>query len=465
MSDEKFEFSGHPTYLEWYQCYDDISSKEWLDGMELKRCADTWDERTIAKWNFFYRPFRPVVGRPQKKMINERHAVIHACETSCREARDAIAREQVRIRQAFTRLITWLVVMALALVGLLSLSEWLVLLPLAGSLVAYHNFNEERRDALSRISQLERALSNKTAEIERTRREIDLLEKEIQDLLKQIPWTVDSAIIEDWLREEIAEMECICLSEFLSKPIEKDDIREHIPQDFGDTRVCGLLVDSWGFLQPTSQQGPLGREGTGLRRAKQTLGERIATWQVGSNGAPCFRFMFFQYVFPLAKNLNICSFFYDFVTRREFGKRLETFQYNHITNYSLREVEHEEEPWLEDQGFTSMVRLLQGKTPKALTIAVSSGNHFRCVLVDEDIVDALNEWLKKEEKFKELKAELEASLKGTTEAERTRIEAEMDEVARQKREIHLNTARTAKAMLAHVRISVEDYIQKFQVPA
>ena len=98
----------------------------------------------------------------------------------------------------------------------------------------------------------------------------------------------------------------------------------------------GILIDSWGLLQPTSQKGPLGREGTGLRTARNALEEKIATWQAGSTGVPYFRLLFLQYIFPLEKNLNICSFFYDFVTRRDFGKRLETFQYNHITNYSIR---------------------------------------------------------------------------------------------------------------------------------
>ena len=62
MKEERFQFSGHPNFIEWYQCYDDLSSKIWLDGMELKECSESWDERAIAKWNFFYRPFRPVVG-------------------------------------------------------------------------------------------------------------------------------------------------------------------------------------------------------------------------------------------------------------------------------------------------------------------------------------------------------------------------------------------------------------------
>ncbi len=464
MKEERFQFSGHPNFIEWYQCYDDLSSGIWLDGMELKECSESWDERAIAKWNFFYRPFRPVVGRPQKKMINERRNVIQACEKDCATARSAISGEQERIRRAVSRLTTWLVVAALASVGLLLISKWLILLPMAGGLIAFYKFYEEREDARSRILRAEAVISTKVAEIERNQQEINLLEQEISELLKQIPWIVDSAIIEDWLAEEIAEMECVCLSEFLSRPIERDQIGEHILQDFGDPRVRGILVDSWGLLQPTSQKGPLGREGTGLRTARNALEEKIATWQAGSTGVPYFRLLFLQYIFPLEKNLNICSFFYDFVTRRDFGKRLETFQYNHITNYSIRELESEEEPWVEDQGLASMTRLLQRKTPKAFTIAAASGNHFRCVLVDEDIVDALNEWLKNEEKFQQLKAELEAQ--STVQAhERARLQAEMDNLVRQKHEIHLRSGRTAKAMLAHIRDSVGEYIHRFQAPA
>ena len=84
--------------------------------------------------------------------------------------------------------------------------------------------------------------------------------------------------------------------------------------------------------------------------------------------------------------------------------------------------------------------------------------------MDEDIVDALNEWLKNEEKFQQLKAELEAQ--STVQAhERARLQAEMDNLVRQKHEIHLRSGRTAKAMLAHIRDSVGEYIHRFQAPA
>jgi hypothetical protein len=481
MSENQFAFSGHPNYLEWYKCYDDLSSKEWLDGMDLKSHSDTWDERAIAKWHFFYRPFRTVVGRPQKKMINERRAVISACEVAIEEARAGVVQEEARIRQATSWLTNWTVVLGLmAVVAFFFVSKWLVLLPLAGGLIAFHKFSEERRDARAKISALEATIATKSSGIQESSREIELLKEEISYLLSQVPHVVDSMIIESWLNEEIAEMECVCLSEFLSLPISREDIRKHIPQGFGDPRVCGLLIDSWGFLQPTAQKGPLGREGTGLRRATDELQQYIATWQVGSNGIPTFRLLFLQYIFPLERNLNVCSFFYDFITRRAFGKRFDTFQYNHITNYSLREIEPEEEPWMEDLGLSSMSALLQGKTPKALTIALASGNHFRCVLVDEDIVDALNEWLTHEEKFKQLKTELEAGLdnpelkksfgddkrfKDWKVEEQSRIEAEMNELIREKQQIHFESGRTAKAMLAHVRSCVEQYIFKFKVPA
>jgi len=463
MKEEQFKFSGHPNFIEWYQCYDDLSSKVWLDGMELKKYAEFWDERAIAKWNFFYRPFRAVVGRPQKKMINERRKAIQVCEKICDEERLAISREQERIRKAVSLLTIWLVMATIAAVGLLFLSKWLVLLPVAGGVLAFQKFHEERGDARAHIFHSEAVLSEKSAKIEQNRQELNILGQEIEELLKQIPRIVESPLVENWLTEELAELECVCLSEFLSRPIERTAISEYILQDFGDPRVRGILVDSWGLLQPFSQEGPFGHEGTGLGRAQHALEDKIGTWQAGNTGVPYFRLLFLQYIFPLEKNLNICSFFYDFVTRRDYGKRLETFQYNHITNYSIREVELEE-PWTEDQGLASMARLLQGKTPKAFTIAVASGNHFRCVLVDEEIVDALNEWLKNEEKFKQLKSELE--VEGTVQPnERARLEQEMADLVRQNQEIHLRSGRTAKAMLAHIRDSVGEYIHKFQMPA
>jgi hypothetical protein len=479
MNEEKFAFSGLPNYLEWYKCYDDLSNKEWLDGSELREHKSVWDARTVAKWNFFYRPFGPAIGRPQKKMIQERKADISACETYMRESNAAIALLRERLRRAISRFTIILAILAVLTVWFLSRENLLFVFTLGGIALAVRRLAQEQSSAKKRITELEALLKTYELTIRRSQQDIKSLEGEIKNLLAQVAQPPEATTIDKWLAEEIAELECAQLSEFLSKPISRDEICKHIPQSFGDPRVAGLLVDSWGFLQPTSQKGPFGREGTGLRRAKDDLKEHLATWQVTPSGSPVFRLLFLQYIFPLNKNLNIGSLFYDFVTRRSYGKRFETFQYNHITNYSIREIEPEEEPWIKELGLASMTRLLQGKVPKALTIAVASGNHFWCVLVDEDIFDALNEWMKREEKYKELEASLlkdsstfesrfngdEQLISAWAASESKRIEEEMKIVVREKQQILWNSGRTAKAVLAHVRSCVEEYVLRFQAPA
>jgi hypothetical protein len=473
MDQEKFEFSNHPNYLQWYQCYNDLASKDWLDGIELRSKKDSWDERAIAKWNFFYRPVKPVVGRPQKKMISERRAAIEVSKAEIEQARKGVTEQRERIRKETTQLAIVggaLVIMSLWFV---TITVWLLIIPLLGAIVALSHFEKNRRDASRIIRDLEAKVALHNGIIQKNEKEIGFLEEEIRFLVKQIPDPVNAEVIESWLREEIAAMELACLSEFVGRTVTPEDVQGHLSQDFGDPRVKGLLIDSWGFLQPTSLKGPLGWESTGLGRATEDLRHRVATWQVGSDSSPIFRLLFIQYIFPLKRNLNICSFFYDFVSRRTYGKRLETFQYNHVTNYSIREIESETEHWVQESGLTTMSGLLRGKTLRALTIAVSSGNHFRCVLVDDDVVEVLNMVLKQEEKYRELEEsllndlEIPSGFKGDkrrTEEwqarEKARIETELKEVVREKRQVHW-TSRTSK-VLGHVRNCVEEYIHRFQ---
>ena len=87
--------------------------------------------------------------------------MIQACEKDCAAERSAISGEQERIRRAVSRLTTWLVVAALASVGLLLISKWLILLPMAGGLIAFYKFHEEREDARSRILRAEAVISAK----------------------------------------------------------------------------------------------------------------------------------------------------------------------------------------------------------------------------------------------------------------------------------------------------------------
>src|ERR1700730_5267492 len=478
MQDGTFEFSGLPRCIEWYECYNDLSSKRWRDGSELTLHRDTWDERAIAKWKFFYRPFPPVVGRPQKKKIRERRATIRACEDYTRQVQDLIAGEEKRLRSVQRQIIGWAIALAATALLVMQAEKWLVLFPMVAALFVCRHLFRERTNAQARIRELATRIANYTATIRRCNQEIEFLKEEIAQLLTQIPQTVNAAKIKEWFLQEIAQAELTCLTDLAGTTVTRETAKRYLPSDFGDQRVFGLLVDSWGYLQPSSQKGPLGPEGTGLRRAVNELQDRVATWQVGVDREPVFRLFFLQYILPFAKNLNTCSFFYDFVTRREYGRRVETFQYNHVTNYAIRELDPDEEQGSNALGLTATGGLMQGKVLKALTITVASGNHFQCVLVDQDVVEFLNDWMKNEEKYIQLEDELlsgenlRATFTGVDQRllregkaqERARIEEEMKAVSREQQTLRLENSRTARVVLDHVRSCVENYVSQFEKP-
>ncbi|MEO7418516.1 MAG: hypothetical protein ABI163_15755 [Thermoanaerobaculia bacterium] len=101
-------------------------------------------------------------------------------------------------------------------------------------------------------------------------------------------------------------------------------------------------------------------------------------------------------------------------------------------------------------------------------------NYFRCVLVDDDVVDLLNAVLRQEEKYRMLEAssvsegDLSKIFKGDGNlmaawkaAEKAKIDAEMKEVVREKQQIQWTSSRTPKVLI-HVRNCVEEYIHRFQ---
>ncbi|HYX25220.1 MAG TPA: hypothetical protein VFC23_13785 [Thermoanaerobaculia bacterium] len=478
MFEERFTFSGLSKDLGWYRCYDDLSSDDWMDGSELWEHSDVWDERAVDKWNFFYRPYPPAVGRPQKKMIQERKATINACEAYTRQAQEQIAARRESINQARKTFLVWSGLLGFVALVLIFKDFWTpALLPALGIGGAGWSFGTRRSLALSKIEQLERSIANYSESIRRNELEIGVLQNEVDQLLEQIPKPVSAWKIQEWLRDEIGMMELTCLSDFVGKEVDRETAGRLLARKFGDDRVFGLLIDSWGALQPTAQRGPFGNESTGLGKARNKLGDRMTTWQIGLHDRPAFRLLFLQYVFPLEKNLNVCSFFYDFITRKAFGKRYETFQYNHVTNYSVREVQPDEEPWVQDLGLLTMSKLLKDKELRALTIAVTSGNHFRCVLVDEDVVDVLNQHMSNQEKYQSVLAavldeeELKKRFNGDKRLiedwkkdEQTRIEAERKRLVREKQTLR-EVARSTRVMLTHVRDCIEHYVLRVQQPA
>jgi len=418
MADEVFSFSGLSKRLEWYKAYDDLANTFWVDGKEYLDHPE-WDERQRQKWRFFYRPQPTAVGRPQKKMIKERQDLI-ARETAVITELD----QQVALNGALT-------VLGVAL------SVWLwayfLVLPLGFLSVKLARFVPAR------------LASNKA--IERARSEISLLEGEVRELIAQIPATPSLKLIDAWRWDEIRNLEYKCLSEILNVDVTAANIGKFIKHKAITAPVHGILIDSWGLLQPSRVLGPHGPEKTGLERVCGDIGDRIATFAIGSDERPLYRLMYLQYIYLLDKNINVSAFFYDFVTRKHYGKRSETFQYNHVSNFSIREMELEEAVWAGGLNVAAaFTGTLGGKEINALSVTVAGGASFRCVLVDDAVVQGMNEWLKQQEKWLELQREAAGS------ESRQQIE---QQIVMRRKALKQRDLTVARAALQQVREQVE----------
>lgn len=395
-----FPVSGYPNYLEYYRCYEDPGRKEWVDGMEYHRNQLAWndeDGRTKAKWRFFYRPLRPLVGRPQKAEIWSIHTQIASEE-------EALAKER---REWIQRL----VVMALALVIAFWIWEWLALVPLVFGAVFSLQFLSAKQAAEKRIAD--------------HRARIEALYDEIRQLQAQIEEPPDAQTVSGWLREEIQALERDCLVEAINKSGDHDTFEDIKHEPFEGAAnpygVRGLLIDGWGPLQPMTVSTPFGTEPTGLKRVVQELGGAHLTWRPGSEAQPIFRVLYLQFIFLLEKNITIESLFYDFVTKQRYGRRSETFQYNHVSNYAIREIELEEDGALRAAAMDhDLRRSMVGKTFNAFQMAVSSGGALRCILSDDSVIDGLNEWIGKELELRKQQVETREAFLETMLGDRSR---------------------------------------------
>lgn len=422
MGESNFEVSGYPNYIEWYKCYEDPASGEWIDGMEFKNNPD-WDEKQKAKWHFFYRPIPALVGRPQKKEIRKLEDYISQIKnelqtslaTAQRELQQARSNAKIEIDKLFKTFLHSLIIFGVGLITSFFIYKLLVLIPiLYGIIQAINYLNRSsnitrhldvfENEITKRTNQMKEKCSNDIRQIEAG---IHALRKEIKSLLLQITDCPRADEIEEWFRQEIKDMERKCLSEIVNDEIDEAKMKDLIRHKPITELVDGLLIQGWGLLQPSVITSPsFGKEKTGSERVRHDIGARIATWRMGTKRQPIYRVLYLQYVFLLEKNINVYGFFYDFITRKPYGKRSETFQYNHVTNFSIREVQIEEENWVKVLGLpATLTNNLFGKEINAFSLVVASGAYFSCVLVDEAVVEGMNRWLKVEEEIRELKQE------------------------------------------------------------
>lgn len=377
---DRFPTSGRPTYLEAYKCFFDTGQRRLIDGQELKDNEGSWDEKQRAKWHFFYRPVESAIGRPQRRRVTK--------------IGKQISRNTRKLEQLTMHLWRDLALCFLGAIFVgLAWGPALVIAPLVIALFRIPHARSQRRELATRNEQL----GTESAQ----------LEVEIEELRKQVVTSPPSAEeVEGWLAEEIRAMERKCLAEIINTRSDDPRLFEAVRHEPVEERnnpygLHGLLVAGWGLLQPSSVSGLFGKERTAVRRIAREIKGRIATWKHGSTGQPLYRVLYLQYIFLLEKNINVYGFFYDFLTRKQYGKFSETFQYNHVTNYSIRQVDLDDD-WAAELKLEAISesKLLE-KEYSAFSMAVSSSAHFRCVLSDDTVVDAINQWLEADETLRE----------------------------------------------------------------
>lgn len=375
VEENVFPTSGKPNYLEWYECYRDLSKDHWIDGTDRLKLKNSCQKK---KWDFFYQPIRALVGRPQKRMIQ-------VLVNQIREHESEIAKYDVLIGTVAAAGV------CLSFVSFFFNFYVGFFFFLAAGLFCFDTYiNKEK------ILHL----------LEGNQETIGLLKDEIQSLKNQIPERPHPDVIEEWLIDEFKSSEEKALSDITHADIDSETIGDFIRHEaISRNGVRGLLLDCWGLLQPQDTPSPFGLESTGFRRVVEDIGSDIATWGVKSNDAPLYRVIYMQHIFLLDKNINVYGFFYDFVTRKQYGKRAETFQYGHITNFTINEVELSAESIGDRLGVSNaLMKSLRGAEFNAFTLTVSSGVNFRCVLTTEAVIDGMNRWLEVDEEYKQVKA-------------------------------------------------------------
>lgn len=434
----RFSTSGLPNYLEWYECYDDPAQEGYIDGMELVRNTE-WDDRTRRKWLFFYRPVAVAVGRPQQALIHQELG--------------RIAEAQREIKQSIAGVVGLLLLfVAVRLVGFECLWGLTTFLNVVGDLA------------------LGVYIATRGLAIRDARERVAALEGEIRELRRQIPPVPGSSEMEDLLRQEMRELEPKLLGEILGAGSDDPAIHEAVRAKLArhqDDLEHGLLVQGWGILQPKTIKGPAGAEGTGLETALKDLGGSAATWRPSASGRPICRFLYLQFIFPLDRNLNVYSMFYDFVTTKPYGRRADTFQYSLVTNFYVRQVEVGEGAWVRDVELPASFRGgFFDREIEAFALVNASGAMVRCVLTDAAVLQAMADWLKcssNRRKLEGLLQEIRKQLAETRAPELCRrLEKQVQEITHQlatveqlKVELEETDLHQARRALQCIRVAVE----------
>ncbi len=385
-----FPFSGEPSRIEDYKCFDDNSNMEWLDGKEFLKID--WDsiegdtEERKRLWYYFYRPYNygRNIAPKQKEWITS-------------------IKKDIPLKQ---EQLTWIS----GLIFILTATDiWLIF---TSDLIYLHIIPI----LLICLCFIFYAVTDK--EIVKIKSDLIILEREVENLLKQQKEILRGRLtpqkVEELFWKDIKDLEEDFIKNFLLNDIEverqKANVCYYKSQELADFFSSNNIkppiypvIPSWGLLQDSQAATGDTQRVTGLSLISEKIDKKIATWRQSRNSKVYFRVWFLQFLFFQEKALYSVSFYYDFILRKKFGIKKEKYLYNHISHCSYNEETLSymvDSPMIDKIGLPKeLTNNIYGNEAKTISFSTTSSSTYRCVLPDADISNGLNAWLKKKQEY------------------------------------------------------------------
>lgn len=154
-------------------------------------------------------------------------------------------------------------------------------------------------------------------------------------------------------------------------------------------------LETWGVHQPEKIFSDHVSNDTGLSGAIQAMGENVLTWRNGRGySSPLYRLVYYQFLIEKDAGMIIGRVFVDRVTELPFGIKAEYLRNNHISNIKIQDISIPINDQLRGLASLEIYPIIFVKEAKAISLPVSSGSIFNCVLANsKHLSEAMNNWL------------------------------------------------------------------------
>lgn len=239
--------------------------------------------------------------------------------------------------------------------------------------------------------------------IQQLKREINFLFQQHEKISKNIP-TGDEANRAFWWDIKNIELKFI---KKIGNTIDEKFIAK-VRNAYGDFGISNNLespitpiIINWALPQlvytNNIKMGKTHHQDIKINLSYEEIVNKISSWRPINGQSIIFRLWHIQFLFFQKDNLTIASLYYDFVTQKTYNEKIETFQYNHITNYSYK---NENIAYMRDDPFIKSL-ILSEQLPKNIFkidtktfhLASASGTHHECVIPTTEMMKELNLWL------------------------------------------------------------------------